>query len=62
MNLQSEIAMVAMVGTRPRLSVSQSWCEGPYFPGSTIATILKSDCKPRAEVNGSSPLRRRANE
>jgi hypothetical protein len=41
-----------MAGTRPRLSVSKNWCEGPYFPGSTIATIAKSDCRPHAEVDG----------
>jgi hypothetical protein len=51
-NLQSEIAMVAMVGMHTRLSVSQSRCEGPYFRGSTIATIAKSDCKPHAEADG----------
>ena len=49
MNLQSDIAMVAMVGTRTRLSVSQSRCEGPCFWGSTIATIAKSDCRPHAQ-------------
>ncbi len=52
MNLQYEIAMVAVVGIRTRLSASQSWCEGPYFRGSTIATIAKSDCRPHAEAGG----------
>jgi hypothetical protein len=41
-----------MAETRPRVSVSQSRCEGPYFRGSTIATIAKSDCKPHAETDG----------
>lgn len=62
MNLQREIPMVAMVGTRTRLSVSQSWREGPYFRGSTIATIAKPDCKPHAEADGFAMNDRRAIE
>ena len=51
MNLQYEIAMVAMVGTRPSVPGLQSKTyDGPYFPGSTIATIAESHCKSHAEA------------